>query len=166
MDISVGKTRRHGAAAVIAVEAVKMSVDSFQLIKIVLVGMLIARRAIGITGVIHAATEVRVVEVLILMVETEVMSNFLAHDKPPPLGGVVCGRVKISVIHLGSGLRNMTAAYPYLRNTEPAIVAVFGIADLDPPTCRATPSACGGAGHLGEVEDGGRVPITDGFIQI
>jgi hypothetical protein len=64
-------------------DAVEVTVDRFQLVVIVVVRVFVARAvrsaAVGIVRVVHAGAEVRVVEGFVLVVEPEVVPDFLAH---------------------------------------------------------------------------------------
>jgi hypothetical protein len=61
-----------------------------------------------------------------------------------PGRGVVLRGIEIGIVHFCGALRDVTAACPNLRHTEPACVSIAGIAYLDTSTRRAASSAgCG-----------------------
>src|SRR6266496_301893 len=96
-----------------------------------------------VIGVVHARSEIRVIEVRVLVIEAERVADLLAGYEVSPRSSVVLRLVEIVVIQLHSALRDVSAASdPNLGDAEPAGVAVAGIADLHPPVGRsATPRA-------------------------
>src|SRR5215217_9472028 len=90
----------------------------------------------GIVSVVHARPEVRGVEVLVLVIETEGVADLLAHHQVPPCSGVVLCGVEVRIVDLGSALRDVLAADPDLGDAKPAVVAVGTVADLYPSTGR------------------------------
>src|SRR3990167_8292176 len=95
-----------------------MRVNGFELVVIMSVWMLIIKLAVKcavrVVSIIHACSEIGIVENFILMVKPESMPNFLADDKLPPCRSVIFRGIKICVIHLGNTLSNMAAAHPNL----------------------------------------------------
>ena len=66
------------------------------------------------------------------MTETECMTDFLTHYVQLLVRIIICGRVKICVVHLGCALRDVVAAGDVYRSqTEPAVLTVCAIADLN-----------------------------------
>src|SRR5215204_412636 len=147
-----------------------MAVDGFQLIKIVGIWMFVAwticAATIGIVGVIHAGSEVGSAKPFILMSESKVMCNFLAHHQTSPRRCVVLGGVVVGIVHFCNCLGNMVATCPDLRNAQPAIVTVFGITDFDASGSCAAILGVGPACHFCQIQHSGRVPIGNGFIEI
>src|SRR6266568_7522546 len=64
-------------------------VNAQQLIVVTLVGTRIGRWSVGIAGVIHTSSQILVVEVGVLMIQTESMSDLLAGHQSPPGWGVI-----------------------------------------------------------------------------
>src|SRR3989338_7705455 len=91
------------------------------------VRMLIGGR---IVRIIHACSEVRIAESLILMIKTEGMTNLLTQHKILPCRGVICCGIEVRIIHFDDPLRNVAAAYPDLRDAEPSIIAILPVADF------------------------------------
>ncbi len=75
-------------------EAVEVAVDDVQLLIVMCVRARVARRAVGITRVIHAGAQVGVVEIFVLVVETERVAHFLADDELSPTRCVVLSLVE------------------------------------------------------------------------
>ena len=59
-------------------------VDAQQFIVVTLVGTCIGERSIGIAGVIHTASQIRIVEIRVLVVEAKSMSDRLAGHQSAP----------------------------------------------------------------------------------
>src|SRR5206468_2695139 len=105
----------------------------------VVVAVRVRIEGVRIIRVVHAGVEVRARGVL--MVETDRVPGLLTRNGATPGRRVVegAGRV-ISVVELDRALHDVLAGRPDRRNSEPAVVAVRGIADLDPPAHCATPA--------------------------
>src|SRR3989344_1849843 len=112
---------------------IEMRVYRFKHLVIVRIRMLIACR---IASVIHAGTEVRIAECLILMIESEDVAHFLAHHKIPPCRRVICSGAKVRVVELYGALRDVVAGYPYRRNAEPSVLPIFSVAHFSLPCLR------------------------------
>jgi hypothetical protein len=107
-----------------------------------------------IAGVVHAGPEVRVVEVFVLVRETEGVPNLLTHDKVLPRRRVVGRRVEVAVVHLGRALRDVDSPCdPDLRDTQPTVKPVRGVADLNAPRLRLAGAGVRGAGDVHRVEN-------------
>src|SRR5215207_563181 len=127
-----------------------------------LVGMLVGG---GVISVVHARTEVRVVEDLVLMIEAQSVADLLAHHKVSPGGRVVLWGVEIRIIHLGGALRDVLAANPDLRESQPSVVAVGAVADLYPPTRRTAVLGVGTPCGDRRVQHRGLTPVGGGGPQ-
>ena len=105
-----------------------MAVDRFQLVVVVAVWLFVARpirsAAVRIVRVIHTGAEDRVVEGLVLMVEAEVVPDFLAHHQAPPRRGVVGRGIEVTVVEPRGGSGDVRAADGDPRHAEPAVAAV------------------------------------------
>src|SRR6266571_7661795 len=64
-------------------------VDAQQFIVVAPVRTGVGGRSIGIAGVIHTSSQIRVVEVGVLMIQTESMSDLLAGRQSPPGWSVI-----------------------------------------------------------------------------
>src|SRR5882672_6880260 len=128
--------------------SVCVTVDDDKLVVIVLVRLCVVGR---VRRIVHARAstagveQIGVVEVLVLVGESELVPDFLIHHETAPGGCVVLGRVEIGVVHLDRALRDMKTADPDLGDTEPSGVAVGTVAHLDPsrgrPALPATTAA-------------------------
>lgn len=135
-EVDVGHRRRHRAERGRAERgrAVEVCIDELQLLIVVRIRVLVRARVIRI---IHTASEVRVVEVRVLVIEAEGVPDLLAHHEIPPRRGVVRRGVEVRVVHLDYPLGDMAATEPDLRQPEPAIGTVLAVADLHAPAGRS-----------------------------
>src|SRR5215208_6712550 len=123
-------------------------------------GAVRAGKPARVVGVVHARPEIGVVEVLVLMVESEGVAYLLAHHHLPPRGRVVLGGAEIRVIDFGSACRDMLAAAdPDLGEAEPAVLAVRCVADLHPPTRRTASSRTSSPADDRRVQHGRFAPV-------
>src|SRR5690349_15342140 len=164
------KLSRAATAASVTVPAatadrrIEVRIDRLELLEVVVVRMLVRRRVVR---VVHAGPEIRIVEILVLMIETPRVSDFLAHHELSPLRCVVaeCIRV-VRVVQLHRGLRDVVTADPDLRDAEPAVLTVRIVADFH-ATRGWTAPGCGAAGsnkwidHI-LVSADRRIPVADG----
>ena len=180
VHVGIGEARRHWCTAGPAVETVQVSgasagvvtagqrpyggvfVDAPQLIVVTCVGMRIVERI----GIIHAGVEVRAG--FILVVEAPIMANLLADHMLLVRVGVA-GR-QVRVIQLCSRLGDMHSARdPDLRQSEPAIKAVVGIAGMRlagnslAALARALTVT---ARFLCQGQHGGLIPIGNGCVEL
>src|SRR6266536_1612929 len=142
-------------------ERVEVGVDGDQFVVVVLVGVLVGARVVG---VVHAGAEVRVGEVLVLVVQPEGVPDLLADDQLPPGGGVVLGGVEVGVVELDGALGDVHAAgHRDRRHAQPAGVAVGRVADLHAAGGRlAGTGVAGPTGGDRRVEYGGLAPVAGG----
>src|SRR5688500_12192619 len=127
-----------------AAAAVSVIVDVKQLLVIVLIRMLIAQR---IVCVIHTGSEIRVIEIFVLMIESESVSDFLAHHEISPGHCIVSRSIKIRIIELNVRRSDVIAANRNSGNSEPAVKTVSVVADFDFSGCRPASSRVGLSGY-------------------
>ena len=84
-----------------------------------------------IVCVIHTRTKISIVEIFILMVQTQRVANFLTRNQIPPGRGVVRGCVEVTVVQFHRTLRNVRTGGPHLCNAEPTIEAVSVVAHFN-----------------------------------
>src|SRR5688572_10041573 len=144
-----------------------MFVNGYKLGKVMSVGMFITWGTIGITGVIHAGAKVSIVKVLVLMVESKVVGNLLAHDQTMPGRRIVLSLVEVRIIYFGRSLIYMRGSSdPNLSYAQPAGSAIGSITGFYTAASGSTGAWIGGAGYFGQLHHTRLIPITDCFIQI
>src|SRR6266540_6521566 len=107
-------------------------VDAQQLVVVALVGMLVRAWTVR---VVHARPEIRVAEVLVLMIEAEVVPDLLTRDELVTCGRVVRPAVEVGVVQLSRRLCDVCRPGhgPDRGDPQPAVVPVRSVADLDLP---------------------------------
>src|SRR6266540_739637 len=127
--------------------AVQMRIDYLQLFIVVRVRMLVRAWVIR---VIHARSKIRVVKVLILVIKPKRMADLLARNEISPRRRIVGERVEICVVELDRALSNVIpASNPDLRDSQPAVIAIRGIANLDSSARRSAIPRISVPGDLG-----------------
>ena len=112
-----------------------------------------------IIGVIHTGTEIRIVEILILVVQSQRVANLLTRNQIPPGCRVVRGCIEVAVVHFHTTLRNVRTGDPHLCNPEPTIEAVSVVAHFN-SAARGTAVLPGAATRNDDgVENRGLAPI-------
>ena len=100
-----------------------------------LVVELVKKRAVRVVRVIHTGAEIRVCEILVLMIEPERMPDLLTHDKVLPSGRAVLRQSEIGIVQFHNGLRDvavLASIHPYLCDAEPAVLTIRAIANFHP----------------------------------
>lgn len=75
--------------------AVEVRINTNQLIVVVFIRVLVCA---WIVRVIHTRSQVCIVEILVLMVQSQRVANFLTRNQISPRRGVVCRRVEIGIV--------------------------------------------------------------------
>ena len=141
-------------------EAVEVTVDDIELLVVVSVRAQIARRTVWIARVIHTGPQVAIVEVFVLVIETECVSHFLADDRLTPTWRVVLSLAEVRVIDLHGALRDVAAAGdPDLRDAEPTSAPIGGVANLDASRGRGARRPVRASGHNSGVQYVGVAPV-------
>src|SRR5688500_4897131 len=140
---------------------VGVRVDGGDLVVIVRVGMLVARRPVRI---FHARVGGIGVEVLVLVGEAVIVADLLAgHRRAPRRRIVRAAGAVIIVVELGLPLADMSSAgEPDRADAEPAGAAVAIIAAVDAARARRAGARSRGAGDLGALDPSRAVPVVDG----
>src|SRR6266702_3684904 len=114
--------------------------DAQQFIVVAPVGTCIGRRSIGIAGVIHASSQILIVEIRVLVVEAESMSDLLAgYQSPPGWGVILRPGAEVRVIEFHCTLGNVvTCRQPDLGYAKPPGVAIGSAANFVAAAGRAT----------------------------
>src|SRR5262249_44008934 len=130
---------------------IKVAVDRYQFVIVMLIRILVIRWAKRIARVIHAGAEIWVVKIRVLMIKTKGMAHFLTGDKITPIILVVRRSVEISVIQLDCSLSNMHPARdPDLRDSQPSRIAIGRVANFDATSSRpAIPRLSGASNDCG-----------------
>src|SRR5438445_9824810 len=115
-------------------------VNAQQLIVVTLVGTRIGRWSVGIAGVIHTSSQIRVVEVGVLVIQTESMSDLLAgHQSPAGWGVILRPGAEVRVIEFHCTLDDVaTCRQPDLGYAKPPGVAIGSAANFVAAARRAT----------------------------
>ncbi len=75
--------------------AIQVGIDTHQLIVVMFIRVLVRT---GIVRVIHTRSQIGIVEILVLMIQSQRMANLLARHQVPPCGRVVGRSVEVSVV--------------------------------------------------------------------
>ena len=115
-------------------------VDAQQFIVVAPVGTGVGGRPIGIAGVIHTGPQIRIVEIRVLMVEAEGMSDLLAgHQCTPGWRVILRPGAEVCVIEFHCALGNVvTCGQPDLGDAKPPGIAIGGATDFVAAARRAT----------------------------
>src|SRR5262249_14913550 len=116
--------------------------------------------AVGLVRLMHPWAQIRLAENLILMVHPQRMRHLLAAYEAPPRRCVVFRGLKIGVVELDGSLSDVRTADPDLREAEPAVVAVEGIADLDAARDRLARPRIHLPGRDHQIEYRGGAPVV------
>src|SRR5688500_17655635 len=152
-----------------------MLVDILKLSEVMGVWMLVrgiviassARAAIRIVGVIHTRAEIRIIKGLILMVQAEIVCQFLTHYETSPSRRIISWRVEICVVNFGDSLRDVLAAgNPNLSYAQPTVIAVFGITDFDATSCGTAVLWIGSPRDFEKVQYARLIPVADCLIKV
>src|SRR3989344_7485470 len=140
-----------------------MRVDNSKLVVVVLIRMLVISKTIvpcRIIRIIHPCAEIWVIECFILVGKAERVADFLAHHHISPRRRVLRAQIEIEIIPFARSLGSVFAARPYLRDAEPAVVAIAAIANFNPAGCCLTGFwLCSASDNCG-IEYGRDAPVS------
>src|SRR6266545_2389789 len=143
---------------------VRVRVDPGELVVVVLVGMLVGG---PVAGIVHAGSEVRIVEVFVLVGQAEVVADLLAHHALV-FGGAAPSFV--GVVHLGAGPADVPAVGGVdRRQSGPTGLAVGEVAHPDPAGGHGAAAPRGRvrrAGHNPVLQVRALVPVVVGRYQV